>query len=108
MRLRDIYQAVSEEDLARQTGLSVRTLNRWKSAKTPGSMKQFDAFVKALDLAGLLRTPGSEEDESGWREARIRAAATRLADGLDEMIQALQNPGPQASAEGSQARRARG
>lgn len=91
IRLRDVYAATSEEELARETGLSVRTLNRWKAAKGEGRMPQFDAFVKALDLAGLLRLPEAEGAESALREARIRAAATRLSHGLTSMLAALED-----------------
>lgn len=51
---------MSQEDLARELGVSFATINRWENDKTVPSrlaLKQFDAFYKEMRKKGFLKFP---------------------------------------------------
>ena len=55
--------ALSQEDLARQIGVSYATVNRWENCQSKPSKlakAQFDAFCKKITSQGKLRLPEEE------------------------------------------------
>jgi DNA-binding transcriptional regulator YiaG len=57
--------ALSQEDLARELGVSFATVNRWENAKVKPSKlakAQFDAFCKKMVRQGNLKLSGGKNE----------------------------------------------
>lgn len=55
---------LSQEDIARELGVSFATINRWENAKTMPfrlARNQFDAFCNKMINEGKLKLPTGEE-----------------------------------------------
>ena len=60
--------ALSQEDLARELGVSFATVNRWENGKSQPSKlakAQFDNFCAKMIRQGKLKLPASSADRSG-------------------------------------------
>ncbi len=58
--------SISQEDLARELGVSYATVNRWENSQAKPSKlarAQLDAFCKQMQEAGMLNLP---EVGHGW------------------------------------------
>ncbi|MGA8180865.1 MAG: helix-turn-helix transcriptional regulator [Desulfobacterales bacterium] len=56
--------AISQEDLARELGVSFATVNRWENGQSKPSKlakAQLDAFCKRMKKAGKLNLPETDE-----------------------------------------------
>lgn len=56
--------AISQEDLAREIGVSFATVNRWENGQSkPSKMAKvlFDAFREKMTKQGKLKLSGSEQ-----------------------------------------------
>lgn len=77
LRLRDVYEAKSDDDLARQLGVKTRSIGHWKA----GSGMEYHTTVDLLYRAGWLSTdePQATTLAQERREAALLAEAERLA-----------------------------
>lgn len=95
LRLRAAYNVTTDEDLARVTGISLRTITRWKSKDKPGEMP---LIVQALNFAGLLQEgePAAElhPEESPSEVAQIAALEERVA-ALEALVQVPKSGQPE-------------
>lgn len=79
-RLRDVFQARSDEDLAARLGIPLRSLSNYKN----GQEMSFSRAVELLELAGWLTV----DDDVASPAAKIRQAR-RAAAGLAAQAEAL-------------------
>lgn len=68
-RLRDVYGATTDADLARHLGVGERYISRWKS----GEGMRYGTTVRLLDEAGWLST--SEGEPASVRQLRASSSS---------------------------------
>ena len=60
------HLSISQEDLARELGVSYATVNRWENSQAKPSKlarAQLDAFFKRMQEAGLLDNLESDQEQ---------------------------------------------
>lgn len=95
----NVYEAASLEDLARKTGLSLRTLQRWNTEKRK---PQIESHLQLLELAGLLHDVDDPIPPLVYDDLVI-STARRLAEEAEDLVRLLGHD-PPADAAGAESR----
>lgn len=92
IRLSRSLVGLSQEDVARQLGVTVRTYARWERCETLGFLGELEPIAKVLQTTPEDLLGPSDEDPRGAEVAALRAELAEVRGMVERILVAVEKP----------------